>query len=80
MNLVPLQIDHIRPREFGGSDKLKNLRLLCNKCHLDRTRKIRLRTAEIRRNRRYHKSMKRKNALRLDEIRIGQALKWLDKN
>jgi 5-methylcytosine-specific restriction endonuclease McrA len=31
---VPLQIEHIRPRAHGGTDRLSNLCLACGKCNL----------------------------------------------
>lgn len=30
---VPLEIDHIHPRSLGGSDRVSNLTLACNKCN-----------------------------------------------
>ncbi len=31
---VPLQIEHIHPRAYGGTDRLSNLTLSCEKCNL----------------------------------------------
>ena len=32
------QVDHIKPKAFGGSDERKNLQALCSKCHDEKTR------------------------------------------
>ena len=31
------QVDHIKPKAEGGSDAMRNLRLLCHPCHSRRT-------------------------------------------
>lgn len=32
----PLEVDHVKPRNDGGTDAKENLRTLCVGCHLDR--------------------------------------------
>ena len=37
-SIVNLEVDHIMPLEHGGSNDIRNLRVLCRECHHERHR------------------------------------------
>lgn len=48
-----LQLDHVRPVALGGANDAENLQLLCESCHLEKTRRDRLMISRTRRYKKY---------------------------